>query len=221
VIKRKNELVYWAGWERTFGFNHVSQAGHLTGLVDIRQAERLRLRPYVLAGAEDFGAVPNPDRRGVGEVGIDDLKFAVTSNITSDLAVNPDFAQTEADTQQVNLTRFSLFFPEKRQFFIEGRDSLSMGIGLLHFGPPPLELFYTRNVGLGSAGEPVPVLAGGKLTVGDRGNQEPGIRIRGRTGAPSGPNPESRIPIPVTSYGSVGRARFTSVGVRLLRNASS
>jgi hypothetical protein len=164
IIKRKNELVYWSGWEQNFGFHHVSQAGHLTGLTDIRQEERLRIRPYVLAGYESFRAVPRPDRNRLGEVGIDDLKYGLTSNLTSDLAVNPDFAQTEVDAQQVNLTRFSLFFPEKRQFFIEGRDYQTMGIGLLHFGPPPLELFYSRNIGLGDAGEPVPVIAGGKLT---------------------------------------------------------
>ncbi|MBI4520222.1 MAG: carbohydrate binding family 9 domain-containing protein [Gemmatimonadetes bacterium] len=164
VIKRKNELVYWSGWEQNFGFHHVSQSGHLTGLRDIQQVERLRVRPYVLAGGESFQAVAEPDRRRVSEIGLEDLKYAITSNLTSDLAVNPDFAQTEVDAQQINLTRFSLFFPEKRQFFIEGRDYLSMGIGLLHFGPPPLELMYSRKIGLGDAGEPVPVTYGGKLS---------------------------------------------------------
>jgi len=165
VIKRKNELVYWTGWNRNFVFTDVSQAGHLTGLRDIRQVERLRLRPYLVAGSQRFDAVSSPQgTRGVGEVGIDDLKFAVTSNLTADLAVNPDFAQTEVDDQRVNLTRFSLYFPEKRQFFVEGADSLRMGIGLLHFGPPPLEIFYSRRVGLSEAGAPVPIVAGGKLT---------------------------------------------------------
>jgi opacity protein-like surface antigen len=164
VIKRKNELVYWSGWEQDFAFHHVSQSGHLTGLRDIQQVERLRVRPYVLAGGESFQAVAKPDRRRVAEIGLEDLKYALTSSLTSDMAVNPDFAQTEVDAQQVNLTRFSLFFPEKRQFFIEGRDYLSMGIGLLHFGPPPLELFYSRKIGIGDAGEPVPVAFGGKLS---------------------------------------------------------
>jgi hypothetical protein len=165
VIKRKNELAYWAGWGRDYVFQTVSQAGHLNGLRDIKQAERIRFRPYVVAGAERFDAVASP--RGVerlGEVGIDDLKVAVTSTLTADLAVNPDFAQTEVDAQQVNLTRFSLFFPEKRQFFIEGAESLRMGVGLLHFGPPPLELFYSRNIGLSAAGTPIPVHVGGKVT---------------------------------------------------------
>jgi uncharacterized protein DUF5916/cellulose/xylan binding protein with CBM9 domain len=165
VIKRANEFTYWAGWDRDFDFTHVSQAGHLAGLREIRQAERLRLRPYAIAGADRLEAVAAPrGTDGRVEVGIDDLKYAVTPNLTSDLAVNPDFAQTEVDQQQVNLTRFSLFFPEKRQFFVEGADSLRMGVGLLHFGPPPLELFYSRAVGLSEIGEPIPLLAGGKLT---------------------------------------------------------
>ncbi len=103
-------------------------------------------------------------RRRITDLGIDDLKWQATSTLTADLAVNPDFAQTEVDAQQVNLTRFSLFFPEKRQFFIEGADSLRMGVGLLHFGPPPLELFYSRNIGLSNQGTPITIPVGGKLT---------------------------------------------------------
>jgi hypothetical protein len=165
VIKRKNEFAYWTGWDRNYAFHHVSQAGHLVGLSGIKQTERLRLRPYVVAGAEKLDAVAVPaGGHAVREVGIDDLKFAVTSTLTADLAVNPDFAQTEVDQQRVNLTRYSLFFPEKRQFFIEGSDSLRMGIALLHFGPPPLELMYSRQIGLSDRGEPTSIIGGGKLT---------------------------------------------------------
>ena len=164
VIKRKNESVYWSGWERDFGFNHISQAGHLEGLVEIRQAERLRIRPYLLGGVKTFNATSSPGTDGVWEAGIDDLKYAVTSNLTADLAFNPDFGQVEVDAQQVNLTRFSLFFSEKRPFFVEGADSFRMGLGLLHFGPPPLELFHSRRIGLSDRGEPRPIMAGSKLT---------------------------------------------------------
>ena len=165
VIKRKNEMVYWAGWGRNYTFHNISQAGRLGGLADIRQAERLRVRPYVLAGGEDLDAVASPaGARRITEVGLDDVKWQVTSTLTADLAANPDFAQTEVDAQQVNLTRFSLFFPEKRQFFIEGADSLRMGVGLLHFGPPPLEMVYTRNIGLSNAGTPIAIPIGAKLT---------------------------------------------------------
>ena len=162
VIKRRNEMAYWAGWGRDFAFQNVSQAGQLGGLTDLKQAERLRLRPYFLGGAESLDAVATPTgTRRITEIGIDDLKWQATSTLTADLAVNPDFAQTEVDAQQVNLTRFSLFFPEKRQFFIEGADSLRMGVGLLHFGPPPLELFYSRNIGLSNQGTPITIPVGG------------------------------------------------------------
>ncbi|MEY4636953.1 MAG: hypothetical protein RJA55_2751 [Acidobacteriota bacterium] len=165
VIKRRNETAYWAGWSRNYAFQNVSQAGHLGGLADIKQAERVRLRPYFLGGADSLDAVATPTgTRRITEFGIDDLKWQATSTLTADLAVNPDFAQTEVDAQQVNLTRFSLFFPEKRQFFIEGADSLRMGVGLLHFGPPPLELFYSRNIGLSNQGTPITIPVGGKLT---------------------------------------------------------
>ena len=165
IIRRKNEAAYWAGWDRNYSFYHVSQAGHLSGLSDVRQAERIRVRPYVVSGVEQLDAVSTPaGASAVREVGIDDLKFALTSNLTADLSLNPDFAQTEVDAQRVNLTRYSLFFPEKRQFFIEGAESLRMGVGLLHFGPPPLEMMYSRSMGLSDRGEPTPILAGGKLT---------------------------------------------------------
>ena len=164
VIKRKNETVHWAGWSRDYEFTHVSQAGHLLGLAGITQAERVRIRPYLVSGAERLRAVADPKgTKRVLEVGIDDLKLALTSNLTADLTVNPDFAQTEVDQQRVNLTRFSLFFPEKRQFFIEGGDAMRAGINMLHFGPPPLELFYSRRVGL-AGGAPQSILGGGKLT---------------------------------------------------------
>jgi hypothetical protein len=164
VIKRKNESSYWAGWSRDFGFFNVSQSGQLLGLQDIKQEERLRIRPYIITALEDFQAAPSPDRRWKNKIGIDDLKFAFTPNIIADFTVNPDFAQTETDAQQVNLTRFSLFFPEKRQFFIEGSETFRMSVAFLHFGPPPLELFYSRNIGLSENGDPIPVRGGGKLT---------------------------------------------------------
>jgi hypothetical protein len=164
VIKRRNETAHWRGWGRDYEFTHVSQAGSLRGLAGITQAERVRFRPYLVSGTERLQAVPDPSgSQGVLDVGIDDLKLALTSDLTADLAVNPDFAQTEVDQQRVNLTRFSLFFPEKRQFFIEGADAMRAGINMLHFGPPPLELFYSRQIGRAN-GAPQPILGGGKLT---------------------------------------------------------
>jgi hypothetical protein len=165
VIKQKNEFAYWAGWNRNYEFTDISQSGHLAGISDIRQAERIRLRPYIVSGVESFKALAKPRHTFVREIGIDDLKVSLTSNLTADATLNPDFAQTEADAQQINLTRFSLFFPEKRQFFIEEADSFRMTVGGPHFGPSPLEVFYSRKIGLSDAGEPIPLIGGGKMTV--------------------------------------------------------
>jgi hypothetical protein len=165
VIKRKNEEVYWTNWNRSFEFTHVSQAGTLHGLEGIRQGQRLRIRPYLVLGGESLRAVsPGEPARALADAGIDDLKFAVTSNLTADIAVNPDFAQTEIDEQRVNLTRFSLFFPEKRQFFLEGAESLRMGPPLAEFSNESLELFHSRRIGLSNEGAPIPLVLGAKLT---------------------------------------------------------
>ena len=181
VIRRKNEDVYWTNWNRDFDFTQVSQAGTLTGLEDIQQGQRIRLRPYVVGGAESLDATPSPrGTEGVGDVGIDDLKIGVTPNLTADIAVNPDFAQTEIDEQRVNLTRFSLFFPEKRQFFIEGADSFRMSPPAEEFDDASFELFHSRRIGLSNRGEPITLLAGGKLT-GKVGGTDLGI-LGARTG---------------------------------------
>ena len=100
---------------------------------------------------------------GVFEAGLD-LKYGVTSNLTADLTFNTDFAQVEADQEQVNLTRFSLFFPEQRPFFLEGASIFDVGIPRPSFNrPPPLLLFYSRQIGL-AQGRAIPILGGGKMT---------------------------------------------------------
>src|SRR4029453_11527974 len=86
----------------------------------------------------------------------------ITQNLTGDFTYRTDFAQVEADEQQVNLTRFSLFFPEKREFFLENRDILSFGSSQTFGGDTP-QLFYSRRIGL-DAGRPVPIQGGGRLT---------------------------------------------------------
>ena len=90
-----------------------------------------------------------------------DVKYAITQNLVADFTYNTDFAQVEADEQQINLTRFSLFFPEKREFFLENRDTFTFG-GVTTGGDAPV-LFYSRRIGL-EAGRPVPLELGGRLT---------------------------------------------------------
>ncbi len=164
VIRRKNEEVYWANWSRNFDFEQVSQAGMLTGLEGIAQGQRVRLRPYVVGGVESIRAVEGPGSlEPLRSIGLDDGRIGVTPNLVANVAVNPDFAQTEADTRRVNLSRFNLFFPEKRRFFVEGAASLRMGLPE-NFGDQSLVLFHSRRIGLTQDGEPTPLAFGGKLT---------------------------------------------------------
>jgi hypothetical protein len=114
-----------------------------------------------------------------------DIKYAVTPNLTADLTVNTDFAQVEADEQQVNLTRFSLFFPEKREFFLEGRgifDFARGGNGAFggSGGADTPQLFYTRRIGLDNGGV-VPINVGGRLT-GKLGKYAVGLMNIGTSG---------------------------------------
>ena len=89
--------------------------------------------------------------------------MSVGSSMNLDLTYNTDFAQVEADEQQINLDRFSLFFPEKRSFFLENAGLFSVGSGGGYFGPD-IEMFFSRRIGVGSGGEPVPIIGGGRLT---------------------------------------------------------
>ena len=92
-----------------------------------------------------------------------DAKVSVGSSMTLDLTYNTDFAQVEADEQQINLDRFSLFFPEKRAFFLENAGLFSVGSGGGYSGPD-IEMFFSRRIGVGSDGIPVPIIGGGRLT---------------------------------------------------------
>ena len=100
---------------------------------------------------------------GEFEIGLD-LKYGVTTNLIADLTFNTDFAQVEADEEEVNLTRYSLFFPEKRPFFLEGAGLFEFGVPRPSFRrPPPFLLFYSRRIGI-EDGYPIPIMGGGKIT---------------------------------------------------------
>ncbi len=164
-IRRKNEQVAWSNYRRDFRFIAVSQAGDLRGFENLSVTQRFRLRPYFLGAAtslfEDPGRANDIDE----QFGVDDLKIQLTSNLTADLTYNTDFAQVEVDQQRVNLTRFSLFFPEKRDFFLEGATNFSVSPrGGGGFTGPRLRLFHSRNIGLSDSGVPVPIDFGTKMT---------------------------------------------------------
>ena len=174
IIRRKNEQVLWSSWSRdNEGFTRVSRAGHIHGLTDLPRAGlNVELKPYVLGGAT--GVVNTSDRLdtdGQVEVGLD-AKWEVRPGLVLDATLNTDFAQVEVDDQQVNLTRFSLFFPEKRDFFLENSGIFEMGAPGM-FGPPPLLLFFSRRIGISRDG-PIPITGGVRLT-GRAGRQTVGL----------------------------------------------
>jgi len=154
-IRRKNERAYWAPIPRQFNLYRLSLAGTLGG-VQTPALRNLRITPYALGNALESGVKP-VDSTVLGEVG-GDLKYSLTPSLTLDATVNTDFAQVEVDDQQVNLDRFTLFFPEKRPFFLENAGFFSVG------NPGEVDLFFSRRIGIGDAGQSIPILGGGRVS---------------------------------------------------------
>ncbi len=167
-IRRRNEVSFWAPVPRAYTLARVSLAGELTGIAHSGTARDLRVKPYVAGRAiRETGGVQTGS---TGDAGLD-VKYGVTPSLTLDLTVNPDFAQAEADEQQVNLTQFSQFFPEKREFFLENSGIFYVGDAArnnrVNLAPTPDEdmlLFFSRRVGLSSDGRDVSIPAGLRLT---------------------------------------------------------
>ena len=144
----------------------ISLGGTLVGLDAPAGSRNLEIKPYAISNLTTNLQTDRPSSNDLaGDVGLD-VKYGVTQNLTADFTYNTDFAQVEVDEQQVNLTRFSLFFPEKREFFLEGQGIFEFGgarsRGFGGGGGTPI-LFYSRHIGL-SRGQAVPIQAGGRLT---------------------------------------------------------
>ena len=161
VIRRKNESSYWNNYSRNFSFQQISQAGHLQGLESVVSGLRLRIKPYLNARMITQGAQER-NTNFLGDVGLEDLKYSLTSGLTLDLTVNTDFAQTEVDDQVINFDRFPVFFPEKREFFLEGAGIFGIAINTGNI--PDITLFHSRRIGLSEDRQAIPILIGGKLT---------------------------------------------------------
>lgn len=156
-VRRKNELNRWSGATRDYGLFVVASAGDLTGLSGLRQGLGLDVVPFLKGSwiAEDL---PAGDRQArIVEPGFDAF-YRVTPNLTAALTWNTDFAETEVDERRINLTRFPLFFPERRDFFLQDA-------GLFGFADLGNDLipFFSRRIGLADGGE-VPIDVGAKLT---------------------------------------------------------
>ena len=168
-IRRKNEIDYWSPVPRVYNLYRAGLGGTLVGLPNAAPGRNLRVKPWI--SADDTRAVGGSFDAGQ-HVGLD-VKYGVTPSLTLDLTARPDFAQAEADEQQVNLTQFSLFYPEKREFFLENAGTFYFGdipresrLGPARFSPPEEEmlLFFSRRIGLTDAGDPIPIEAGARLT---------------------------------------------------------
>jgi hypothetical protein len=168
-LRRLNENSYWSPLPRIHGLSRVSMAGTIEGLQGLRPGNNIRIKPYALASTSRVGSGAND---GDFDAGFD-VKYGVTSGLTWDFTVNTDFSQVEADEQQINLTRFSLFFPEKRDFFLENSGIFQFGVGNGGGGgggggrqnpSQDMILFFSRQIGLSETGTAIPILGGTRLT---------------------------------------------------------
>ncbi len=165
-VRHKNETSFLTPLDPGLGQTaifQVSRSATLVGLEVPASGRPIEIKPYVIGDvSSDVNASPAVSNAFGGNVGLD-LKYGITENLTADFTVNTDFAQVEADEQQVNLTRFSLFFPEKREFFLENQGTFSFGTARGgRAGDTPV-MFYSRRIGL-NEGREVPIIAGGRVT---------------------------------------------------------
>lgn len=167
-VRRANETSYWAPLDRQFRIHRMSRAGTLAGLEGLQQGRNLQLKPSLVSGNSAGAQVPASALGSRIDAGLD-LKLGVTSSLTLDATINTDFSQVEVDQLQVNLTRFSLFQSERREFFIENAGvftfgdvqerSYRMGASLGDF-----TFFNSRQIGLSPDGRPIPILGGARLS---------------------------------------------------------
>jgi len=167
-IRRKNEITFWAPVPRAFGLSRVSLAGQLTGISHQGASRDLRIKPY--GATRSIRETGGTSFKSTSDGGVD-LKYGITQGLTLDVTLNPDFAQVESDEQTVNLTQFSQFFPEKREFFLENSGIFYVGdaarntrVSLPLTSDEDMVLFFSRRIGLNSAGRQITIPAGLRLT---------------------------------------------------------
>lgn len=212
-IRHKNEQVYLAPIPRGFDIYRVSLAAKVSGL-NLPPRRDIKVIPYVLGSAnQDFLRALDDQVDRNGDVGVD-LKWGIRPNLTLDATINTDFAQVEADEEQVNLTRFDLFFPEKRPFFLENASTFQFG------QPQSIDLFFTRRIGLSPTGVPIDILGGGRLSgkiaggwnVGLLNIQTDDLVVSSRTIAPANNYSVVRAQKEVgrSSYGAIAVGRYAT-----------
>ncbi len=158
-VRRKHEDSYWSPLPAAFRLGRVSLAGQLEGVEGIHPGRNLYIKPYVTAPVQHL---EGDDTDFLPEAGLD-LKYALGTQSTLDLTYNTDFSQVEADEQQINLTRFNLFFPEKREFFLENAGIFGFGRSRSGFRTDLIP-FFTRRIGISDDNRLVPILGGARFS---------------------------------------------------------
>jgi hypothetical protein len=160
LIRRKNEVTMWTAIPRQFSQFRMSYGGVLDGIAGVKPGLNLRFKPFATGSVSHRSSTTKRD----GDGGFD-MKLGIGTGLVLDATYRTDFSQVEADAQQVNLTRFSLFFPEKREFFLENQGAFQVG---RTYDTNDLVPFFSRSIGLEN-GTPVPI--------------EGGLRLSGRSGS--------------------------------------
>ncbi len=158
-IRRKREEDVWQGWSRDANLFQVSRAGTMTGVAGVSKTSLIEIKPYGIAGHSWNSEAKDKNQLNAGG----DINYLITPTMKLNLTVNTDFAQVESDRIQVNLTRFSLYYPEKREFFLEGKNYFDFGLGY------SIQPFYSRRIGLAPDRSVIPIIAGVRL-MGKTGN---------------------------------------------------
>jgi len=164
-IGRNNEIAFWAPLSRQHKLYRLSEAGTLTGIKPTKK-RNLQFSPYLLGQSKRGGNLLSTQNNN--ESGFD-IKYSITPSLTLDATYNTDFAQVEADEQQMNLDRFSLFFKEKRPFFLENAAQFSVG------DEQAVQMFFSRRIGISSSGDQLPIIGGARLSGKIAGNTNVGF----------------------------------------------
>jgi hypothetical protein len=175
TIRRKNEDVLWTGYQRNQGILRPQDAGKLTGLFNLNQGVGVEAIPYAIASQVRQRQDPESEKQSEYQYNAGgEINYNITPNLKAGITINTDFAETEVDDRQINLTRFPLFFPERRAFFLEGSNIFLFAPSS---GPNP---YFSRRIGL-QEGRPIPIRHGGRL-IGRIKNTDVGF-LQVRTGA--------------------------------------
>ena len=202
-IRRRNELSFWSPVSRAFLFTQIELAGQLGGL-ETKTHRNLKLLPYMIGGVSQNFRLPENRTDRERDAGLD-LKYSLTPGRTLDATFNTDFAQVEVDDVQINLTRFDLFFPEKRPFFLENS-------GFFEFGTPQeVEIFFSRRIGIDENRQQVPIDAGARVS-GKVGNYQVGF-LNMQTRDVEGRSPANNYAVARVSRELPNRSSIGVIGV--------